>query len=325
MIENYINQVVKHLPFKMRSEVSEELKVQIDEMLGEDLSESNIEKVLLELGDPIFLAQTYQDEQYLISPRYFGKYKELMALVMKISLPIIFTFTLLESVFNPPSEDAIMSIIFVIFNSLIAVAGALITIFSIVTIIFAIIEYTKKDIDLFPFDIKSLKVKPTKTNEKNQYKVEGIITIIGVIFLGTLLFIPHVIASYDMSGPKPILIETLFNLPVFYTLVPVFALYLALAFVNAIVKLAIRELNVWTYSLEVLSQVALIVTVLIAMYTPNLINTEFFPSLINPVSGKQNAHAISKALGTAFNSIPLIIIVITLIEIAVDTYKFAKK
>lgn len=80
LIERYVHAVTKHLPQSQRAEVGEELRASIEDMAadrakGSKPKEADIEKVLVELGDPTVMAGNYTGtKRYLIGPKWFDTY-----------------------------------------------------------------------------------------------------------------------------------------------------------------------------------------------------------------------------------------------------------
>ncbi len=88
MIERYIYAVTQKLPQSQRSDIADELRTLIEDMLeersyGRDVTDKDIEGVLLELGNPKKLARNYRGtKNYIIGPDLF----DVFILVLKISL-----------------------------------------------------------------------------------------------------------------------------------------------------------------------------------------------------------------------------------------------
>jgi hypothetical protein len=80
LIERYVHAVTKHLPQSQRAEVGEELRASIEDMAADRVKggkpkEADIEKVLVELGDPTVMAGNYTGtKRYLIGPKWFDTY-----------------------------------------------------------------------------------------------------------------------------------------------------------------------------------------------------------------------------------------------------------
>lgn len=78
-IERYITAVIAYLPEKEQTEVAQELRSNIYDMLPEDADEDVIKKTLQQLGAPKDLAAQYQQTpHYLIGPTYYDDYTSLL-------------------------------------------------------------------------------------------------------------------------------------------------------------------------------------------------------------------------------------------------------
>ncbi|TKC16751.1 HAAS signaling domain-containing protein [Robertmurraya kyonggiensis] len=88
LIERYIYAVTHRLPQSQREDIAKELRGLIEDMLEErghegQVTEKQVEEVLLELGDPRKLADKYRGtKRYLIGPELFDHY----LMVLKIAL-----------------------------------------------------------------------------------------------------------------------------------------------------------------------------------------------------------------------------------------------
>lgn len=91
LIDRYIHAVTKHLPEEMQKEVGLELRSNILDMLPEEADETQIASVLENMGNPSDLAMNYHPKKrYLIGPRVYPKYIEILKLVLSI-VAIVFT------------------------------------------------------------------------------------------------------------------------------------------------------------------------------------------------------------------------------------------
>jgi len=86
LIERYVYDVTRRLPEKDRDEVRKELESNIYDMLPESADETEIKRVLHQLGSPASLAEKYrQKPRYLISPAIYDDYVR----VLKWVLPLV--------------------------------------------------------------------------------------------------------------------------------------------------------------------------------------------------------------------------------------------
>ncbi|MGG3452629.1 HAAS signaling domain-containing protein [Paenibacillus rhizolycopersici] len=97
LIELYIYEVTRRLPEQSRGDIALELRSTIEDMLPEDYGEAEVKEALSQLGDPAALAAQYRDQPaYLIGPRYFDSYVQ----VMKMVIPIAVVIALLSLIAN---------------------------------------------------------------------------------------------------------------------------------------------------------------------------------------------------------------------------------
>lgn len=91
LIDRYVYAVTQKLPQEQREDIAEELRGLIEDMLEEkvgtdNISNNDVEEVLIELGNPRKLADKYRGvKRYLIGPEIFDKY----LLVLKIILIVV--------------------------------------------------------------------------------------------------------------------------------------------------------------------------------------------------------------------------------------------
>lgn len=109
MINRYIYAVTQRLPQSQRDDISEELKGLIEDMLDErvqdgKVTDKDVEGVLLELGNPKRLAQSYRGtRKYIIGPELYDSYVSVLKIVL-LSLVAAMTIGFaIEIVINPPA------------------------------------------------------------------------------------------------------------------------------------------------------------------------------------------------------------------------------
>jgi len=249
-VERYIYAVTKRLPQKQRSDLEQELRSLIEDMLSEQVkngkaTEKDVDQVLLELGDPALLADRYRAKRnYLIGPENYETY----FLVLKIVVAAVaFGITLAMTIgffVEPPGS------IFELFRDYFgALFGALIQVFAWITVIFAIIEHQNVSIseelktetwnpaDLPELPDKNLAIKPAEP-------------LVGLLFavLAFILFntAEHLIGIYSFSDDGPMRLIPLFDPEGFRALLPLINIMLALGMIKESLKLVIRK---WTKGL----------------------------------------------------------------------------
>lgn len=138
LIERYIYDVTKRLDEKKRKDIEDELRVNIYDMLGDDLSEEHIVDVLKQLGRPSDLALEYKDKKsYLISPRQFDDYIKVLKIVFIVFIAVTIFGSVVGSILDTTGINILGSIIKSVTEDL---SNSLFFGFTIVTIIFWAID-----------------------------------------------------------------------------------------------------------------------------------------------------------------------------------------
>lgn len=249
-VERYIFAVTKRLPQKQRSDLEQELRSLIEDMLSEQVknsktTEKDIDQVLLELGNPALLADRYRAKRnYLIGPENYETY----FLVLKIVIAAVaFGITLAMTIgffVEPPG-----SIVELFIEYFSALFGALVQVFAWITAIFAIIEHRNVSMneefknepwnpaDLPELPDKNLAIKPAEP-------------LVGLLFavLAIILFntAEHLIGIYSFSDDGVMRLIPLFNHEGFRALLPLLNIMLAIGIFKESLKLVIRK---WTRGL----------------------------------------------------------------------------
>ena len=92
MLDRYINEVVKNLPRRQRSDIGSEIRSTLEDMLEERSQEAGkpvdaamLAEVLRSYGSPASVASTYKAERYLVGPQLYP----LFSFVVKIVLAVL--------------------------------------------------------------------------------------------------------------------------------------------------------------------------------------------------------------------------------------------
>lgn len=328
MIEAYINKVVSYLPFKQRTDIAQELDSIIRDMCHDDFSNDNIKKVLTQMGQPRDLALEYSEQTYLIGPQYFARFKELLSLVLRIALPVIFVITFITNLQNDYFISSqisnitviITNIVIALFTALTSLIGAALSIFAVVTLVFVILEKTHQDIELNEYMFEE-QPKPKARKSQNTLLFEGIMGMIGVIIGTFILFNPNLISLGYIDGISIILTTNIINPQALQSLIPIALLTLAIGFVIAIIKMMQRKESKTLYVIEIINSLAWILFVVVAMSIPDLIN----PEIMNTIATTANLSAETLSiLMTTLNWVPAIMIVISVTDGIYNAYLLYK-
>jgi hypothetical protein len=147
-IDRYVHDVIRHLPANQRSDIDQELRGLIDDLLqkrtgGGEPVESDVLAVLKELGAPRRLAGNYRGTpQYLIGPRFIDLYWLVLRIVLAaVTFGVIVAMSI-QLVVQPPENvwQAFGDVFGSIWQSAV---GA----FGMVTLIFALNERYNHAVD----------------------------------------------------------------------------------------------------------------------------------------------------------------------------------
>lgn len=229
LIERYIYDVVRRLPESLKDEVSHELRSNIDDMLPEKPTEDQIIEVLNGLGEPRLLANRYRSkERALISPAYFDQYMAVLKVVLIVIGVLGFIGGAIEGALDNGHLAWYFLIVSALWHAIFTTVGALISAFGIVTLIFAIIDYTNLELRDKPWNVKELPQLPKADSVLVSRTKMTIGLVIGSIFQG--IFIVAMLRYLDYIGwyNDGILEATIFNASVINTFVPFFIISLVL-------------------------------------------------------------------------------------------------
>jgi hypothetical protein len=241
LIEIYIDQVIKYLPPAEREDVKKELYAHILSMLDEDHDETDMKKVLSELGDPVDLADKYRDKKrYLIGPKYYHSYMKVLKLIIPIMAAVGMLAFFLDYIFANQNMSIIDAIAGCIISAIQAAAG----VFTVFTIVFAVVEYSSTD--------KIIKKKKWNVEDlkKAEYiaqpipKSEGIVSIIfSVLFFAILYYTPGLIGWYVHENGM--LVNTpLFDVNILSRYMPLITLAILFGVLTAILKIVFGYWNI---------------------------------------------------------------------------------
>ena len=206
LIDRYIYAVTKELPKKSRPETARVLRVLIDEKIEEMndslTEEEKVDRVLRELGDPKFLADTYRGhERYLIGPRYYDKYIFVLKIV---AVSIVIGLSVATGAAALFGDDTDATIIGIITSYIGNVFSGILQGAAWVTAIFALLEYNQVPLEETGqegWDPSQLPELPEK--KAHISRGESIFSIMfSTIILTLFFFLPEVIGISFMEGSE---------------------------------------------------------------------------------------------------------------------------
>ena len=194
MIDRYVYAATERLPEDTRDDVSRELRANIEDMLPEEPTESDIREVLEKLGNPRSLSDEYnQSKRYLIGPGLYDSYFSVLKLVICIVTLVFACITLLEWVLTPPISGKFSQMSIRLFLDLILTPiQGIFQGFLWVTISFAILERSGVNEGNIPFVKKkwSLEDLPTVPVSKKRRisRIETVFSMFCTIFFTALVY-----------------------------------------------------------------------------------------------------------------------------------------
>lgn len=276
LIERYVYDVTRRLPQKMREDVSNELRANIYEMLGENQGEDEIKNVLYSLGSPRNLASNYSgSSRHLISSEWITDYLYVLKIVLIVFGALGLIFGLINS-FETIESESIIGMVFEVFGKILGnIVGNLLSSFAVVTLIFIIIdrysdaksEWRTEDLPQLP---KTASVKISRAGS-----IAGLVftTIFGSIWIYILYY--NNLYNVWFGNEGWIIGENFFNVDYTRMFVIPFIIVISLEIIVYSFKIKYTQ---WNFTLVTLNSVAKLFGVILAIVFimgSNLLNQEF--------------------------------------------------
>lgn len=238
LIDRYVYAVIKNLPQKQQSDIEREIRSLIDDMLEQypdnEPEETKVHKVLLDLGAPELLADSYREnKRYLVGPENFDNY----LIVLKIVMGAVFlgiSVATLTGVFFTTEEDIISMVV----NYIATLFSGMLQGFAWVTGIFGIAEY--KGIKLVDKKEAWSPAKLPTVPQKSAMipKVDTVLAILlTTVFMSILIFAPQVIAAYIRDAAGRMTTIPVFNLEILKAYKIILMIIFAIAIIKEVMKL----------------------------------------------------------------------------------------
>lgn len=315
LIDRYVYAVTRRLPARLRSDIDQELRSLIDDMLearcgGILPRERDIRVVLTELGTPAELAAQYTPEgrNQLIGPAYYDNYKTIVSIVLAAV-----TLGLVVSGFISILQESQEVWYVTLFSGIGTLIIGLISAFGMVTLIFAVFERKNIALNLGGSDLDSLPPVPQKKAVIS--KSEALAGIVfSVIFCVIFLAAPQIICV-KLGDSQPFI--PVFNLERIHQLWYLFAGFAILGICNESFKLYegryTRRLALVTLVTNLLSAGLTV----IFLSDSRILNSAFIDAVI-----KNSGHSASNTFLAHFNLFFMTVILLALlIETGVTLFK----
>jgi hypothetical protein len=286
MIDRYIYAATERLPEDTREDVSLELRANIEDMLPDNPTESDIRVVLERLGNPTNLADEYsQKKRYLIGPSMYDSYFSVLKLVTGIVTIVVMCLTLLAWIFDPPVDGTFvqMSIRFFV-DILVSCIQGVIQGFLWVTLTFAILEKSGVNEGKIPFIKKKwspddLPAIPVSKKRKIS-RIETAFSMFCIVFFTALIYFQSELIGLYIKGDNGLTLVS-----------PLFVKERLQSYIVIILVLTVIQLGIliwkfismkWTFSLAIAnaaSNTALSVFICVFLSDTSLFNQEFLSKI----------------------------------------------
>ncbi len=322
LLDKYIEEVGKRLPFRNRRDLQAEIRSTIEDMLedrsretGRPVDDALTGEILAEFGSPDKVAAGYSPARYLIGPRLYP----IFSLVVRIVLTVLFAVMLAVFCiqhFSSGLGAAVFAAALVKF--LPGLLGALISAFGNIVIVFAIIERVKPDAK---FDEEDEKWTPADLEfEKDPDHAGRGEQIFGILFtvlgLAMLNLYPHVIGIGAFKDGEWMFIPALS--PAFFSYLPWINLLGILQILLALYLLRRGLWNTVTRLASLAVEAGGIVLAGFMLAGPSLVSLD--PSEMTAMFGSAAA-----TMTTMFNFIPQMVLIILIVVQSIEALQAAWK
>ncbi len=345
-MNRYIYQVTRRLPKDQQDEVHLELEELISDMYAEY---GSMEAVLMELGDPSEFANQYRGgTKYLIGPEYFDTYLWFVKVVL-ICAGISIFLTSMLSAFREVSAEANRSGVSLVVRAItlgmadgitdVIVSG--VTAFGFITIIFALMEHRKIQIDMKKAEKWSVHDLP-EGNKTQSFRwapkfldpvpdkravisrSDSIISIVFIVIFCVLLIVtPDLFGAYFRENDIVTVIPIL-NVEQWGMILPVCVLSLMIGLADEVLRLVVGVYcrtvmisNILCGAVQIV--LSAVVLKVLPFWNPNFI-TEIERAAVN--HSALSSGVFSNWSSDICSDIILVFIIgITLLEIGVTIYK----
>ncbi len=329
MVNRYIYAVTQKLPQAQRKDIADELRGLIEDILEErvgkgNMKESDVEEVLLELGNPRELADKYRGaKKYLIGPELFDSYVLILKIVLIVVSASIGVGFLIQTILDP------ISILDYFIDMIVSLVTALPMAFAWTTFGFAAGELFGgiKQKDLLGKEWKPSDLPPIP-DEKRQIKRGE--SIVGIIFYAIFIVFLSFSSDYfgiwvfhdEFTGVVPFLNEQTYGL---------YLLFIILIFGFGILKECLKlVIGKWTYKLTIYTIIVNAVSmagILFMISGPDFWNPEFMSELVEAgvVTVGSEAFDIVTKVWNQLTFWILILLIFGLVWDAVDGFIKARK
>lgn len=311
----------------MRADVERELRSNIEDMLSEQPSDEEIEKVLKELGNPSKLAVQYNPHpRYLISPELFDDYLMVLKIVAIVLGALLAALTVFKFIFGDAGNADVVTVVVTVITSFLSGAWTgIVQAFFWVTVIFFIFEYVGNKKGLPDWSPKNLPEVPKNTKviiKRGDTVASAVFTVLfSILFLVGTLRHPQFVAWYEAGAPS----APLFSEQIVLRFLPLFIFIMVFMLFISVQKLIKGRWSAGIALSQTLYSVLNAVVDVAFITRPGVITSEFITRFADKVN--VTADVMSGYIRTGITVITVLIIlgavgeIISAIEKTVKSYK----
>ncbi len=308
LIDKYVYNVIKRLPVKDRVEVEKELRANIEDMLCDDYSKENIEKVILELGDPRKLAVSYMPSRKpFIASEYLYDYLNVLKIVLMIVGIVVPIIAIMNNIFSMGEKDLLELYKATASDAVGSTVTSLYAAFTWVTLVFYFIGKVNKN---EVFKLEQLTDVPAKKKGNRISIAETVVEMVFSLIFTTIIIVqPNILMFIRVSSDK------ISNVPLFIAdnlvkFIPfIIALYL-LELALSIVKLVVGR---WTNIVAAINAFVKVIsnaTTVFILVFGNIFNPAIITSLEELIG-----RSIDIKWGQFSQVVVLIFVIITVVDV----------
>jgi hypothetical protein len=302
LIDRYIYALIRRIPLKQREDIEKEVRSLIEDMLDQRTQQTeptaeDIVAVLTELGDPNKLADQYRgSSRFLIGPDAFDAYWTVLKIVLavtEIAIGVTFAIQVLVSPTNILKEFV---------DVLISGVSSGMTGFAMVTIIFALYEYSlrnnggRAEGKKKKWNPKNLpEIPDSKKKIKRSESITGIIFLI--LFMVLFIYSSNLIGVYHLADGRFTKVQ-IFNNETIQAMLPLIFALVSIGILKECLKLVTRR---WTKKLVIYLFVINVVSfalIAVIFTNPALWNPNFMSDMVHAgiVSGNGDDYQTIKTI-----------------------------
>jgi hypothetical protein len=328
LLDRYLQAIRKYLPLRRQDDIVAELRANMESQiedreseLGRPLTQCECDDFLRKMGHPMLVAARYQPQQYLIGPTFFPMYLYVLRIALLWAFVICMIVAAVVTPLTQPDGQAVIDALF-------RTPGVLLQVAAWITLVFAAFDFARVHYpqhcpqipgitqNWSPSSLPPLE-RADYTGKPRSFTLTIIEIVMGVLFLGWLLVIPH--HPFVLMGPGAAYLQAgpFLLAPVWWTF---YWLLVAMNIMQVGWKCIELARGTWEQPSRVLQIVSKgfgLIPVVFLLTTPD----HRYVLLKNPIANEmhyaQTLHQVNEGLHFAF----VVICAIVVVQLAFDIGK----